>query len=410
MSQQNPQFNINELIASLKTSQDEANAAGLARFKGLTGRLGNIRKRTLGPGGIFDQQQANQNQLGATAGLQIGDAETQNLASSEQDLISRGLGNTTVRSAVRRGVQSDATRQRGALSESLAAGQNDLLGRRAAADFDIGRFQTDLGLSRQDQGPDQALYLDLIRRITETNAQNNGNTGGVQTGPGGRSFTTVGNVPSGPRFGSTGSPSGPTGSPGVTPFTAGGPTGNTTAQSPQTLAPPVQQRQQQSLFGGGRGVNEFISAGINNIGGGGTLAPGLSNPFGTPPPTGSTLAPASNTSLNITPSGSTNNSGFQNNVFTRSQGLFDRFGNFTGGTQTPQSFADAAGPTTQPLSRSQDTTSAGSFANQPSQGVFDLPRSRDGRSDDVSVLQKRLQDRIAGPRGRLTQPGDTRFT
>lgn len=192
-------FDINAFLAKFQADQEAANQAGLTRWGNLMKTGGNIRNRALGKGGYYDQMGANQAKMGGTARRLIGDAETQNLAGAEQDLMDRGLGNTTIRSSVRRGVQSDATNQRAALEESLAAGENQVLGQRAGADMEIGRFMTDLGLSRNDIGPDIGQYLSLIQSLGSTGslpgamATNAGGTGGG----GGRSHNFVGGVPSG---------------------------------------------------------------------------------------------------------------------------------------------------------------------------------------------------------------------
>lgn len=103
---------INDLLAEFQTSHDAAKAANESRYNelktGYTNRANNI-------GGMFDtlansyQTRENTltgllNNMGAQARTDISNQYDASKGSADQDLTSRGLGNTTVRSSVMSGI------------------------------------------------------------------------------------------------------------------------------------------------------------------------------------------------------------------------------------------------------------------------------------------------------------------
>jgi len=91
--------------------------------------------------GILDQY-SNLGQAGMT---RIGQQEQQAMASGTQDLASRGLGNTTIRGSMARGVASDAELARQQLGESVATQKAGVMERRT------------------DEGPDLAMFSNLLQ-------------------------------------------------------------------------------------------------------------------------------------------------------------------------------------------------------------------------------------------------------
>ncbi len=158
-------FDINSLLKNLQGQYDTANQAGLERYENLLGTVGGVSDRVLGEGGILDQQKNLMSGYGQTASREIGERETASLAESEQDLVTRGLGNTTIRGTARRGIRADTEKARGALTENIASTQAGLLGQRAGAEMDIGRFLADSILSRQDIPPDMGMYANLLQSL-----------------------------------------------------------------------------------------------------------------------------------------------------------------------------------------------------------------------------------------------------
>ena len=181
-------YDINSLLKGLQGDYDAANTAGLERYGHLMGQVHEVKNQVLGEGGIFDQQKNLMSGYGETASRDIGERETKALAESEQDLVTRGLGNTTIRGTARRGIRADTEKARGALTENIAGMQAGLLGQRAGAEMDIGRFLADARLSRQDIPPDMGMYANLLQSLGSGGAGTSPFSGGSGGAYGGGSY------------------------------------------------------------------------------------------------------------------------------------------------------------------------------------------------------------------------------
>ncbi len=80
------------------------------------------------------------------------------MASSEQDLISRGLGNTTVRTNVRRGISADVERGGTDIQSMLAQQLSNLSGQEAQYEMQDGS-QGLQGFGMQSGGLQQLMQL-----------------------------------------------------------------------------------------------------------------------------------------------------------------------------------------------------------------------------------------------------------
>ena len=181
-------FDINSLLQGLQGQYESANAAGLERYQNLLSTVEGVSSRVLGEGGLFDQRTNLMSGFGQTASREIGERETAALAESEQDLVTRGLGNTTIRGTARRGIRADTEKARGALTENIAGMQSGLLGQRAGAEMDIGRLTADSILSRQDIPPDMGLYANLLQALGSGGAGTSPFSGGSGGAYGGGSY------------------------------------------------------------------------------------------------------------------------------------------------------------------------------------------------------------------------------
>lgn len=175
-------INFQALLDRMQGLQTQANRAGNQRFKRLMGAVNRTYGRTLGPGGLYDQASQSLSQLGGTESRRIADTQFQDTAKAQQDLISHGLGNTTIRSSVDRGIASDAERSRQDLMERLSAQRLGLLTQRAGAEAQAGEFKANSLLSKSTEGPDLGMYAQLIQQL----AANGGlGTGGAMSGAAG---------------------------------------------------------------------------------------------------------------------------------------------------------------------------------------------------------------------------------
>ena len=133
-------LNQADILKKLQNKQRKANEANEARYQEILGMYGN---------------------LGQAGMARIGQAEQQAMASGTQDLASRGLGNTTIRGSMARGVASDAELARQQLGESVATQKAGVMERRT------------------DEGPDMGLYSNLLMQAAQ----------GQQRSTGGSSFS-----------------------------------------------------------------------------------------------------------------------------------------------------------------------------------------------------------------------------
>lgn len=149
-------------------------------------------------------------------------ASAQTLAKSSQQLIDRGLGNSTIQTSVNRGVEADRNFQQLNLSDQLARQSADYMSRLGLAglgseqrgqDAMLGQFnrQLDFMNSVTAKYPDAGMYGQLAMQAGQAKAAERG---AYQTGGGsfaGNPGPRAGYVPSNPYYGSgyaTGAPSG----------------------------------------------------------------------------------------------------------------------------------------------------------------------------------------------------------
>jgi hypothetical protein len=157
-----PGFDLASLIAKMQEESATANTDSLKQYKNLMQMSKGVQTRALGD---YDQAAALQQGMGNTQMNQINQAETKSKGQSEQDLISRGLGNTTVRSSVNRGIEADATNARNSVAEAVANAKSGLATQRAGAEESLGNMRINSLLSRQNVPPNAQMYAALIQQL-----------------------------------------------------------------------------------------------------------------------------------------------------------------------------------------------------------------------------------------------------
>lgn len=158
-------FNIADVIKQVQTKYDAANAANELRYKQIVGTSDPATGAFTG--GLLEN-------LGNTQRSDNAIRYTQARAGADQSLISRGLGNTTIRDSVQRGLLSDESRAAGAITESVANARAGVVER------------------RNDIGPDVGTFANLLRDAASANtgpvsavlgaAQHSGGAGGAGGG------------------------------------------------------------------------------------------------------------------------------------------------------------------------------------------------------------------------------------
>ena len=136
---------LDALIQQLIASQSSAKQANLARYRqGL---------KTLRAGYTTAARTARR--FGTAALQDVEESAVQGKATTEQDLISRGLGGTTIRGAMVRGIERQRVRERSRIGEQRALLQGQIAQQRAR---DIAGFIE----RRSDIGPDLGLFTNLL--------------------------------------------------------------------------------------------------------------------------------------------------------------------------------------------------------------------------------------------------------
>lgn len=117
-------FNITDIIKRFEAAQLAANKANEDRYQQILSSLSG---------------------QGAAARRRVDQQATQAGGAADQDLISRGLGNTTIRQSVQRGVASDKELANQSIDEQVAGMRAGVMER------------------RNDEGPDLSMYANLIQ-------------------------------------------------------------------------------------------------------------------------------------------------------------------------------------------------------------------------------------------------------
>jgi hypothetical protein len=138
---------LNNLIASYQRAQSKAQADSLAQYQQL---MKGVQGTTADVNGLLGQ-------LGKTGETRIAENEKNQIGQAEQDAVSRGLGNTTIRQSMIQGVQKNAEQARQSLSESVA-------GQKIGVKMNLAQMYGDAVLSRQNIAPGSD-YLSLISQL-----------------------------------------------------------------------------------------------------------------------------------------------------------------------------------------------------------------------------------------------------
>ena len=150
---------------TVQGSMDRANAANEARY-------GEAK-------GIYDTMLSNASGFGELENQRLNQSVTQQSTNLDQDLFSKGLGNTTIGPSMQAGIQREANFNRTAIADAVARQKNSILEGKAGV---IER--------RQDLGPDLGLFSELQRLATGAPRSGGGSGGGYQPSVFGGSFTT----------------------------------------------------------------------------------------------------------------------------------------------------------------------------------------------------------------------------
>lgn len=164
-------------IAQITAGRQRANVANRRRYRQLMRYMGTLRKQVITGG--YGAASKLLGRMGAIGRARIGETFAKERAGAEQDLISRGLGGTTIRTGVRRGIASDEEQALQELSERMYGQRAGLLERRAGAEMQLGGMRAGIMERRTDAGPDVGMYAGLMKAA------------GAAGGAGGRAMLSI---------------------------------------------------------------------------------------------------------------------------------------------------------------------------------------------------------------------------
>ena len=162
---------LKNLMAGFQKSTQQANAAGNAQYKNLLRGVNTTNRNMFGPQGGYGQAKAALAGYGQSAMSDINLNNQEQMGSTVQDMASRGLGNTTIQGAMLQGVNRNTERSKLQLQDQIAQQKAGIGVQEADARLRMGQLSADAQLSKQNQGPDQDLYMKLIQQLSQGQAQ-----------------------------------------------------------------------------------------------------------------------------------------------------------------------------------------------------------------------------------------------
>lgn len=164
-------IDFDAIMKQIEADQKKANEANLARYQNLISGLKALNEQVVGAGGTFAQAEQLLMGVGTAARQQIGESAVKAGAMSEQDLVSRGLGSTTIREAAKRGVESDKQKALRVQEEQEARQKAGLLTQRAGFETQLGGMMAGAVERRQDVGPDLRMFSALLQAASAAPAE-----------------------------------------------------------------------------------------------------------------------------------------------------------------------------------------------------------------------------------------------
>ena len=153
--------NLSKIIEQVQKARKQANTANQKRYEQLLGLLNDLQSRTEDQ---YDQMMAQYSQFGQRARREALEREQQRRGDVEQDLISRGLGNTTIRNTALRDVDEQTQQRLQDISEAVATQRADVLGQEIGTDVQTTGMLAGAVEGRQDVGPQMSEYARLIQQ------------------------------------------------------------------------------------------------------------------------------------------------------------------------------------------------------------------------------------------------------
>lgn len=155
-----PELNVQDLIAEFVSERERANQANESRYAQLVELLQQLQGRATG---LHQQQLGMFDRFGQKATREAREMGQQRRGTTEQDLISRGLGNTTIRTSALRDVGEQTQDRLQDIAEQVAAQKAGVLGQQVGTDLRATGMLAGAIEGRTDQAPNLSQFAQLIR-------------------------------------------------------------------------------------------------------------------------------------------------------------------------------------------------------------------------------------------------------
>jgi len=161
-------MDFQSVIKQFQRAQKKANKANEQRYQELLAALTNLSERT---GGTYEEVLQDLSESGEAQRQRVQANAANLLGRAEQDLTTRGLGNTTIRTNLQRAIAEDVQQQQNAIAQQVAEQKAGVKERGAARDIDVTRMLAGAIEGRSDIGPNLSQYANLLRQAAAAGDQ-----------------------------------------------------------------------------------------------------------------------------------------------------------------------------------------------------------------------------------------------
>lgn len=173
------QKTMQQLLASLQQQSTQARTDQNAQYQNLLASVAGTQGQVLGS---FDNAASLLGTQGTSSKQDVADNLVKQNASTEQDTVNRGIGNTTIRSNLLAGNGVAAQKADQSIDENVAGQQANLMTQKAGAQLQLGNLSADSILSKNIQSPDTSAYLNLLAQLGQSTGAAGGALGAVAGG------------------------------------------------------------------------------------------------------------------------------------------------------------------------------------------------------------------------------------
>jgi hypothetical protein len=162
-----PGLDLQNLIDQFTQGSGASNKASLRQFRNLMKSARRTKKDVMG---LYPKMMGLTDTFGQSGMADIEQARMNERGGVLQDMVSRGLGNTTIRSTMLAGADQNALRAQQNLGESVNRQKLGILQDRAGMRLNLGNLMSNAIQSRENTGPDLSAYMAILQQLAASQA------------------------------------------------------------------------------------------------------------------------------------------------------------------------------------------------------------------------------------------------